>query len=283
VSGRRLRVSAAADSRQASPPSTRRTTGGSETARNVRDRRASRVGVAPRDAGRCVRRPGASEPCTPSGYLCRGVELLGIPLDAERGRSRHVAEQRRRRDHGRARQVTEAADPHAVLPVAIDRRDRSFALLERIRTLAETRAAPRLADLPAYGAEHGRDRLTVEARLRVFDVALDPARPGKDDERFRRFLEASLPPGTDYERCLEQVVVSAIGAGTDESLVEGKFFLGDLISREGIPRGEGLGDKGNELRQVQRLVDVPRHLSAGLEAWIGQISNPFARVPVEGD
>src|SRR5439155_8837693 len=123
-----------------------------------------------------------------------------------------------------------------------------FSFLERVRALAETRAAPRRADLRADGAEHVGDRLTIEARLRMFDVALDPARPRKHHERPGRFLEASLAPRADHEVRLEQDVVSAIRAGADEGLVEGELFLGDLVSREGIPRGKGFGDKGHELR-----------------------------------
>ena len=117
----------------------------------------------------------------------------------------------------------------------------------------------------------------------MFDVTLDSARPRKDDERPGRFLEASLAPRADHEGRLEQVVVAAIGAGADEGLVEGELFLGDLVRREGIPWGERLGDKGDELRQVQRLIDVPGHRSAGLEGWVGQIGDAFAPIPVKGD
>src|SRR5476649_199194 len=82
------------------------------------------------------------------------TEIIGIPFQAELARRRHVADERRRGDDHRAREIALAAEAHAVLPVAIERGDRALPLLEGVRTLTEARAAPRLADLAADGAEH---------------------------------------------------------------------------------------------------------------------------------
>ena len=73
--------------------------------------------------------------------------FLGVPLEAELGRRRHVADQRRGGDDGGAGEVAFAAESHAVLPVAVERRDRALARRQRVGALAEARAAPRLADL----------------------------------------------------------------------------------------------------------------------------------------
>ena len=52
---------------------------------------------------------------------------LGVPRQPELGRRRHVAEQRRGGDDGGAGEVAFAAESHAVLPVAVERRDRALA------------------------------------------------------------------------------------------------------------------------------------------------------------
>ena len=67
-----------------------------------------------------------------------------VPLQSELGRRSHVAEERGRGDDGRAGQIAFPADTHPVLPVAIERRDRALTGLQRVRSLAEARAAPRL-------------------------------------------------------------------------------------------------------------------------------------------
>src|SRR6185295_11987999 len=113
-------------------------------------------------------------------------ELLGIPFQTELARRRHVADERRRCDDGRARQVPFAAQPHAVLPVAVERRDRALALLQCVGSLAETRTAPRLPNLPANRSEDLGYRLAGQPRVRPFDLAADTARPWKDDQLPRR-------------------------------------------------------------------------------------------------
>ncbi len=45
---------------------------------------------------------------------------LGLPAKLQGARRGHVAEQRRRRDDGGAREVPLAADAHAVLPVTVE-------------------------------------------------------------------------------------------------------------------------------------------------------------------
>src|SRR3954447_1203226 len=85
------------------------------------------------------------------------AELLCIPRQPELARRRHVADQRRRGDDDRAREVALPAEPHAVLPVASEWRDRALPFFERIRSLAEARPAPGLPNLPSDRAEHVGD------------------------------------------------------------------------------------------------------------------------------
>src|SRR5213083_1719199 len=83
------------------------------------------------------RRSLSSHPCSRNEMVTRAGlpraggnrldETLRAPLDAELARRRHVAEQRGRSDDRRAREVAEAADPHAVGPVAVERGDRALA------------------------------------------------------------------------------------------------------------------------------------------------------------
>src|SRR5262252_704252 len=67
------------------------------------------------------------------------AELFRIPLEAELVRRRHVTDDRGRGDDRGAREVAFAADAHAILPVAIERRDRALAGVQRVRPLAEAR------------------------------------------------------------------------------------------------------------------------------------------------
>src|SRR5262249_11779939 len=120
-------------------------------------------------------------------------ERLGLPHEPQLGRRAHVAEQRARRDDAGRGEIAFAADAHAVRPVAIEARDRALAGRERIGALAETRAAPALADLAARGAEHLGDALAVESRIGLLDLALHAARAGEDHEFLRR-LRAALRP-----------------------------------------------------------------------------------------
>src|SRR5439155_13807510 len=102
-------------------------------------------------------------------------EALRTPLDPELARGRHVAEERGRRDNCRTREIAEAADTHAVRPVAVERGDGALALPERVGTLTETLPAPRLADLGAGRAEDVGDRLATESWVGLLDVALHAA------------------------------------------------------------------------------------------------------------
>src|SRR6266852_2394073 len=65
------------------------------------------------------------------------AELLCVPGEAQFARRRHVTNQRRRGDDDGAGEIAFAAEPHAVLPVAVERRDRALSLLERVGTLSE--------------------------------------------------------------------------------------------------------------------------------------------------
>src|SRR4051795_7843044 len=89
-----------------------------------------------------------------SSALRSDAELVGVPRQPELARRRHVANQRRRGDDDRAGEVAFAAEPHAVLPVAIERRDRALPFFERIRSLAEALPSPGLPDLPSDRAKH---------------------------------------------------------------------------------------------------------------------------------
>src|SRR5438046_9460019 len=80
------------------------------------------------------------------------AELAGIPGDAELVGRRHVADERRRRDDGGTGEVALAAEPHAVLPVAIERRDRALPRVQRIGTLAQAGSPRGLTDVAAHPA-----------------------------------------------------------------------------------------------------------------------------------
>src|SRR6185436_15021664 len=109
------------------------------------------------------------------------------------------AHERRRGDDRRTREVALAAKTHAVLPVAIERRDRAFAGMQRVGTLAEARAAPRTADFAADRSKHGRDRLAVEPRIRTLDLLRDTTRSGKDHQRLRGLRCALLSRAANDE------------------------------------------------------------------------------------
>ncbi len=78
-------------------------------------------------------------------------------------------------------------------------------------------------------------------------------------------------------------VFGAFRAGADEGFVERQLLEGDLVCRKGIARSERLGDEGHQFREIERLVDVPRHLVARLERRIGQIGDALPLVPIERD
>src|SRR5262245_7648241 len=64
------------------------------------------------------------------------TKLIGIPLEAELAWRRHVADQRRCGDDRGTGEITFAAESHAVLPVAVERRNRALPFRERIGSLA---------------------------------------------------------------------------------------------------------------------------------------------------
>src|SRR2546425_9051137 len=126
-------------------------------------------------------------PCVPllAGPLVTLDEALRAPFDAELPGRCHVAEERGRRNHGRAREVAEPADAHAVRPVAVERGDRALALRERVLSLPEAGAAPRGADLGAGVAQHLRDARAAPARVGPADLALHAARAPHGHEHLR--------------------------------------------------------------------------------------------------
>src|SRR5437773_12511534 len=99
-------------------------------------------------------------------------EALRAPLDGELARGRHVAEQGGRRDDCGAREVPEAADAHAVCPVAVEGGDRALALPQGVGALTETRPAPGLSELGAGSPEDVGDRLAAESGIGLLDIAL---------------------------------------------------------------------------------------------------------------
>src|SRR5687768_2875360 len=98
------------------------------------------------------------------------TERLGVPLQAELARRRHVTHQRRRGNYGRTREIPFPADPHAVLPVAVERGDRTLAGAQRVWALPEAGPAPGLSDFPADRAEHFGNRLAAEPRIGALDL-----------------------------------------------------------------------------------------------------------------
>src|SRR5262245_59992152 len=104
------------------------------------------------------------------------AELIRIPFDAQLAGRGHVADERRGGDHGGAGEVAFAAEPHAILPVAIERRDRALPFHQRVRPLPEAGTAPRLANRAADRPEDVGDRAAVEARVAPLDLPADAAR-----------------------------------------------------------------------------------------------------------
>src|SRR5581483_9302825 len=148
------------------------------------------------------------------------AEFLRIPRQAELAGRRHVSDERRRSHNRRTGQVAFAAEPHAVLPVPVERRDRAFALLERVRALSEAGAAPRLANLTADGPEHIRNRLPAQPCVGPLDFFRHAAGPRKDHEFSGRVVGALTTGGTDDERRGQQIVVAAVRTRSDQRLVE---------------------------------------------------------------
>src|SRR5919204_1549132 len=152
--------------------------------------------------------------------LCLHSEPFRIPREAELRGRRHVADQRGRRDDRRTGEIALAANAHAVLPVAIEGRDRALPLSERIGTLSEARPAPGLANLSARRPKYMCDRVAAEPRVGPLDLARDAAGPGKNHELLHGMRDAAIAGGADHERRAQEVVVAAIRTRTDERLVE---------------------------------------------------------------
>src|SRR5215510_10866895 len=148
------------------------------------------------------------------------AELIRIPFETELARRGHVADERRGGDDGGAGEIAFAAEPHAILPVAIERRDRALPLDERVRSLTEARSAPRLANRAADRAEDIGDRVAVEARVGPLDLPADAARAREDDELSGRPARTVLLRRANHERGGQQIVVAAVGARADHRLVE---------------------------------------------------------------
>src|SRR4051812_4521354 len=156
------------------------------------------------------------------------AEFLGIPLQPQLTRWRHVADERRGGDDDRAGEKAFAAEAHAVLPVAVERRNRALPLFERIRPLSKTGTAPRLSDLPTDRAEHFRNRFSAQAGIGAFDLETDAAGPGEHDELSGGLRGSLCARGANDERRREQVVVAAVRARADHRLVERQALARDL-------------------------------------------------------
>src|SRR5262245_56778264 len=114
-----------------------------------------------------------------------------IPLQPELARRRHVPDERRSGDDSRTCQVSFTANTHTVLPVAIERGNRTLARRQSIRPLPEAGAAPRPANLAADRTEDLRNRFPAEARVGPFDLAAHASGPGENRERALGFADAA--------------------------------------------------------------------------------------------
>src|SRR5262249_51837798 len=149
---------------------------------------------------------------------------------------------------------TLATDSHAVLPVAIERRDRALAGVQRVGTLAEAWPAPRLPDLAADRTEHARDRLAAEPRIRTLDLLRGAARSREDHDLLRRLRRAPTAGGADHQRGGQQIVVAAIGARSDQRLVESQTLARDVLGGERVARAERLGDHRHHVGEIELFV-----------------------------
>src|SRR5215471_14379400 len=153
--------------------------------------------------------------------LTLDAEAFRIPRQAQLRRRGHVPDERGGRHDRGTREVAFAAESHAVLPVAVERRDGALPGRERVGPLAEAGAAPRLADVAADRAEDLRNRLAAQPRVGLLDLAADAARSREDLELAIDLLRARRARRAQDERRLQQIVVAAVGARSDHRLVEG--------------------------------------------------------------
>src|SRR5438067_9763577 len=206
-------------------------------------------------------------------------ELVGVPFETELAWRRHVAEERGGGDDRGAGEVAFAAEAHAVLPVAVERGDRALAGMERVGPLAEAGAAPRLPDLAADRSEHVGDRFAVEAGVRALDLPRHAARARKDHELFRGLRRAFPARLADDERRRQQIVVAAVGARSDQRLVEREVLARNLFRGKRVARAERLCDERHDVGEIDRLVDRVRRIRARRERRIWQRGDCFRAIP----
>src|SRR4029079_7425397 len=137
---------------------------------------------------------------------------------------------------GGAGEVACSAEPHAVVPVAVERVPGALTLCRRASPLAEAWAAPRLPDLPAHRTEHLGDRLAAQPRVGLLDLAAGAPRSRKDPDLAIDLLHALPARRAQHQRRLQQIVVAAVGARSDHRLVEGDPLARDLLGGKRVAR-----------------------------------------------
>src|SRR6266545_5434238 len=200
---------------------------------------------------------------------------LRVPLETELGGRSHVSDESGRSNDCGTREVSLAAVPHSVLPVAIERRNGPLSLLERIRPLPKTGPAPGAPDFPADGTKDIGDRLTLKTFVRLLDLALDAARSREDDELLHGFLDSSLTRRAQHQSGREEVVVAAVRARPDQRLVKRDPLARDLFRRKGVAGAEGLGNHRGNLAERELLVDLEHGVFTAVNGWIREIGHAF--------
>jgi len=79
-------------------------------------------------------------------------------------------------DHGRTGEVALSPQPHPVLPIPVEGRNRALPLGQRVGALSEAGAAPGLADLPTHRTKHRGDGFTPQTRIGPLDQDASPCR-----------------------------------------------------------------------------------------------------------
>ena len=199
------------------------------------------------------------------------AERFGLPFEPELGRRRHEAEQRGGRDDGGAREVALAAETHAVLPVAIERRDRALAASSA--RPAPARSTGRTTTAESRRRPSGTPRAIDSPPSRGSGRSIcrpTPPDPGKIANSRSTLRSAARARAAQHERRLQQIVVAAVGAGSDHRLVERDALARDLVGRKRIARAERLGDHRLHVRQIERFVDLVGRIRAGRDRRIRQ-------------
>ena len=175
------------------------------------------------------------------------------PGEAELAGRRHVAGERRGGDDGGAREVAFAAEAHAVLPVAVERRDRALAL-------ASSASGPWPKQGPHQDWRISPPTPTEDLRRSTRRRAADPGfsicrptppEPGKIVNVRATLRKPVLARRAEHERGREQVVVAAVGARADHRLVEGQPLARDLLGGKRVAGRERLGDHRRDLRRAR--------------------------------